>query len=336
MRLLLLLLLVVVGVVCYPFVKGFKASFDKSFKEEMAKSKDEKAPEGMYYMYFHKENNFTVVKSLNNLNQFKKLMVERPEAIFIREKDVRVVQDLLIEKKYSYLTNVAIISYEDLDKTKKLLKTKHWKRELTSFRRFRISLKSYSSRKAAFRSSSFWELVKEERESSSKVINYEVLLSWKNRKVPSRYSYVGSFTKLGEFEEHFSENIEFGPNLKLKRYNYEEFDSHNALEKQLRKIRSIRPRMSPKVKELVAYCDDFTAWLMRFDSQYGRCHQLARRLVRLRDSQTRSGLRREYKDLSRKYKSISQQMQGLKAELRSRQEEWTAMYSRHLAKIEKY
>ena len=270
-----------------------------------------------------------LLESLNNFNVFMEFMKEKPKLVLIREKDIRVIEDLLLDKSFAYLTNIPIISYSDLSSVKKKLNEKSWEKELNSFREFRIELKSYKSGSAAFKSKIFWDFVKGHKEAYLNVVNYEVLHKWKTRKYSKRYSYVSSLGKLSELDLKLCELLVLKSGLPDD-YKYKEFETYKLLEKQMYQIKRLRPRLSSRVGDLAGMLYESTEWMMRLDAQYGRVYTAAQRLQRVRERTTRSGVVRDVNSFVRTYKSAERKLAELFKEMIKSYESNMKVTSKHI------
>lgn len=243
---------------------------DKTLSIKDFKIDREKEVDGHYYTYsYSSSEKIRVFLALNSYSELNKAIKESPKAIILPKEDARVVQDLILDRKYSYLVQIPIFTYESLGNSINQLKDTRGKKELKKFQEFRKFIKGFSGYSIMFKSKDFWARIKKESQENELCINYKILLSAKEKTASKRYSFVTSFEKLIEYNRYFNNLFEY-ENGKFKDYKFKRFETYKEIDRKVKSLKAFRSRLDPKVQGMVKYVQANGELVMRFDAQWKR------------------------------------------------------------------
>ena len=312
--------------------KGSKAkTHELSIKDfEIDESKEEK---NTYYTYYYTEDSYKVVLALNSYKQLQKSLSERPKALVLSAKDVRVVQDLVLDRRYSSLLQVPIFSYDELLSSLANIYSAEGQKELESFVKFKDFVGGFSSVKSAMKSKEFWQKVEELSEQSRLCVNYKILLSAKNRTAPKVYSFVTSFEKINDFNEYFDSLFVY-ENNKFKTYKFVEFETYKQVKKKVGYLRGFRKKLNKKTHAMLKYVSDYGELVMRYDVQWGRQERIFNDIEKIRDGKL-SASRNEIKRLQDKYDSTRRLLDDMSPDIKKMNEGMEKYISKFVYRLNK-
>ena len=222
-----------------------------------------------YFTYYHYNESYKAVESMNSYGNLKDFLRKGTSLLMLRKKDERVLQDLLLEKSFRYLTRIPVYSYKDLDEAKSLLSKDVLAARVEQFKKLKPTIKKYGSFERAIKKDACWETIKEFSEEQPECLNYSLLLKWKSGKLIKRYSYVASLDKLFDYNEYFSKYFII-EKKKFKGYRFKLFHSYKTLKKMVTRLRGERSKFSNKTSDLYKTVYEYGELVMRYDVQYGR------------------------------------------------------------------
>ena len=251
----------------------FMITAQASSKKSGTKSNNTRDYTVTTYYYYDGKN--MAVESMNSY-YFLKEYIKKQSFLYVRKKDARVVQDLLLDKLYSALTRIPIYSYEGEAKSLNLSHSA-LEEEKEHFKGFKKLLKKYGSFERAMKKKAFWDSLKVIAEEQPACLNYSLLMKMKNGKLQKMYSYVTATDKIFSFNDYFSKFfvVEKG---RFKGFNFTLFKSYPAIEKKLKQMRYERTRFPSSISGLFRNVYSFGEYTMRYDAQYGRIRHLDRDL----------------------------------------------------------